>query len=1264
MGRLVSFRGKEAIQSAGFAVILLVLVPTASAGTVEVHPQTLPGPKAFAAAVWTGEAVYLFGGTNTAGGFTRDIIRFDPAGTATLLAAMLPEAVIESAVAWDGTHAYIIGGKTATGYSDKITRFTPSTGTVAVLASKLPSPRGGSAAFWDDRDLPARGCPGGCVYVLGGRIGSYNDIDAIVKFNPGDGSVTTLPEVLPRRSSSHSVAWTGDKAYVVGIYEGNQGYLDPSIVEYTPTSGAVRTKSVALPFGRQSPAAVWNGFNVLVMGGYNNGATSQILRYDPVRDQIVNFAVNLPTGRYASAAVYQGALQTLVFGGYSSAGQTSQILRVFGDAPPSGPVDTTATAGPARGQVTVTWAPSSSNGGDPITGYRVYRGIAPDNVVHLATVISGTNYADTGHGDGLALYYQISAENSIGESVRSEVVSARTFSVPGVPQALIGESGPRRGSITLTWAAPAIDGGKPVTSYRIQIESEERGPMPTMSVGTSTNIAIENLLDGEQVSIRAAAVNELGEGPATSSIRVRAPHGPLSEIKTAPSMLTMRIGESAPFSAKGFDARGNEIPIQLTWSATCGAVDATGFYVAPREVGSCVIAATAESIQGRASVEVLPGPLASIEILAFPVEVGERVEFALIGFDRYANRVPIDPSVLVFEAPTRAGEIRLCHSQNEIEVCASVMVQPGPVARVAVELPDGPIVAGQSYPVVAKAFDRFENEVATSIALIAHRGQADDGIYAAPEVAGYDQIDAHVDGVAVSLFVEVVAGPLATLRVLPEAITLSAGEYLMIVVVGFDAFGNAVAIEPELTASCGSVTGSSYLAPTMADQACTIEARLGAIAGYSLIDVVAGPLDLLLLSGPESVEAGSVMTLRFDGYDFHRNLIHRATGSFEEAVPTQAGTAKTCIEIDGIEACWNYSVVPGPINGFELRFEESPLVVGSIYALIVEAFDRYRNPVMADPLVTAERGFMEGLQYRAPTLAGHDTVVAREGGVEASLSFVVIPGPLARLAVTGSTAVEVGSEIKFDAFGFDAFDNSVLFTPTWTASRGVIQADGRYAAPTVPVTAEIQVHADGVASPVHVVQVHAGPLAQITVVSPAAVANVWRPLTVGAIGHDRFGNDVPASGLEWSTDLGQISTTGKFLSTRTGNATILATVGEIVGALALPVVDRLGVEIEINDAAGSMSGLLRGDGEGKVNVTFADGSPVAQAPVAVDLHYVDVLGRPRSERLASGVTGPTGEVEFEFPAKLYPPGSYAIVVSTSWWQNQGMASRPHTVAAP
>jgi hypothetical protein len=191
-------------------------------------------------------------------------------------------------------------------------------------------------------------------------------------------------------------------------------------------------------------------------------------------------------------------------------------------APPSAPRTLTALAGPASGQVRLTWLLPASNGGTAVTDYIIQR--STSSTSGWVTVNDGvrttTSYTVTGLANGTRYYFRVLAKNAAGTSPASNVVNAVPRTVPGAPSGL--RATPRVRSVTLTWNAPAT-GGSPITDYVIQ-RSINGTTWTTVADGVSTarTYTVTGLTTGVTYRFRVAARNVAGTGPYSTVVTGRA----------------------------------------------------------------------------------------------------------------------------------------------------------------------------------------------------------------------------------------------------------------------------------------------------------------------------------------------------------------------------------------------------------------------------------------------------------------------------------------------------------------------------------------------------------------------------------------------------------------------------------------------------------------------------------------------------------------------------------------------------------------------
>jgi len=199
---------------------------------------------------------------------------------------------------------------------------------------------------------------------------------------------------------------------------------------------------------------------------------------------------------------------------------------------PSAPRSLVARGG--DGYVVLTWEGPVNDGGSPIIGYKIYRGIRSGNESYLMTLEGNeTTYNDTGVTNGWRYYYKVSALNGVGEGDLSLEVSALPRGVPPAPRNLVARAGD--GYVNLTWKVPATNGGSPITGYKIYRGTSSGNETLLTTVGNVFTYNDTGVTNGQTYYYRVSAMNGLGEGELSE------------EVSAVPrSAPTSRGGISAP----------------------------------------------------------------------------------------------------------------------------------------------------------------------------------------------------------------------------------------------------------------------------------------------------------------------------------------------------------------------------------------------------------------------------------------------------------------------------------------------------------------------------------------------------------------------------------------------------------------------------------------------------------------------------------------------------------------------------------------------
>lgn len=137
-------------------------------------------------------------------------------------------------------------------------------------------------------------------------------------------------------------------------------------------------------------------------------------------------------------------------------------------------------------------------------------------------------------------------------------------------------------------------------------------------------------IDGAGVLVKGAdgytAATKVGEGTVLASVgevkaeaAVKVVAGELAKIEVSPATANIGTGTSQQFTAKGFDAYGNEVAVTPKWSAVGGVIDPASGLFAPIGSGAATVTATVDALKAEAKVTVFGA--ASKIVLETPASV-------------------------------------------------------------------------------------------------------------------------------------------------------------------------------------------------------------------------------------------------------------------------------------------------------------------------------------------------------------------------------------------------------------------------------------------------------------------------------------------------------------------------------------------------------------------------------------------------------------------------------------------------------------------
>ena len=192
--------------------------------------------------------------------------------------------------------------------------------------------------------------------------------------------------------------------------------------------------------------------------------------------------------------------------------------------PSTVPGPPTLTAVPGYRQIILSWEPHADTGGAAISSYRFERQDDDGNwQPRITRSGSVTSWTDSGLTNAKEYTYRIFAVNVAGDSdwtSASALTLANPAQKPGAPIAVTPVLGP--GMVTLSWQAPAFNGGAQILSYEYRYKVTDGGSYGSwQNSGLITSeVEVEDLTPGTGYTFAVRARNSVGYGDAAESASV------------------------------------------------------------------------------------------------------------------------------------------------------------------------------------------------------------------------------------------------------------------------------------------------------------------------------------------------------------------------------------------------------------------------------------------------------------------------------------------------------------------------------------------------------------------------------------------------------------------------------------------------------------------------------------------------------------------------------------------------------------------------
>ena len=225
-----------------------------------------------------------------------------------------------------------------------------------------------------------------------------------------------------------------------------------------------------------------------------------------------------------------------------TSGFSTSSAAVTPKAVPGIPAAPTGT--PGNGQVSLTWAAPAANGTPAISDYSIQyssNGGTTWTAFPRSPASTTTSAVPvTGLTNGTSYLFRVAATNSQGTGLYSDASAAVTpRTLAGAPTGVTGTPGD--GQVSLSWTAPASNGGAAITNYVVQYRTNTTGSTWntfTRADSSLTSATVTGLTNGTAYVFRVAATNAAGTGANSAESSAATPR----TVPGIPSGLTGTAG--------------------------------------------------------------------------------------------------------------------------------------------------------------------------------------------------------------------------------------------------------------------------------------------------------------------------------------------------------------------------------------------------------------------------------------------------------------------------------------------------------------------------------------------------------------------------------------------------------------------------------------------------------------------------------------------------------------------------------------------------
>jgi putative cell wall-binding protein len=343
---------------------------------------------------------------------------------------------------------------------------------------------------------------------------------------------------------------------------------------------------------------------------------------------------------------------------------------------PGAPTGVSGLRGDA--QVTVSWTAPASNGGSAITGYTVTS--SPGSFT--CTTTGALTCTVTGLTNGSSYTFTVTATNDVGTGAASAPSSPVTLgTAPGAPTGVAAVAG--NASATVSWTAPASDGGLAITGYTVT-----SSPGGFTCTTATTSCTVTSLTNGTWYTFTVRATNATGTGPASASSTPVIPQPPMTRYSGSDKYATAAAVSANTFPAHcgctAYIAYADNFPDALAGAAAAGTVKGPVLFVA---ASGAINSSTATELTRLAPdrIVVLGSNMAISDavfnVLKAYAPTGQTFRYS--GSNRFATAAAVSANTFSADCHCTAYVAYAMNFPDALAAAAAAGMVPGPVLLVA-----------------------------------------------------------------------------------------------------------------------------------------------------------------------------------------------------------------------------------------------------------------------------------------------------------------------------------------------------------------------------------------------------------------------------------------------------------------------------------------------------------------------------------------------------------------------------------------------------